>query len=169
MTRSVRRDRPTRQRAGLQKARTHSRSCARFVGRKACDRWALVTNDPRRRREYAQRMWIEEAFRDLKSHGWQVEASSLTDPERMARLWIVLVVAYAWLLLLGRAVAARSRRSAQAPPDGTSVRRWSLFGKAGKLFSLPPLGNMSSHCVERGSQAKRGGVRLRNGRLHPAM
>ncbi len=56
----------------------------------------MVTSDPYLTGwEYAQRMWIEEAFRDLKSHGWQVEDSDLTDPERMARLWIILVVAYA--------------------------------------------------------------------------
>ncbi|HEX2621635.1 MAG TPA: hypothetical protein VHL11_15865, partial [Phototrophicaceae bacterium] len=62
--------------------------------------WALVTNDPDLQRwEYAQRMWIEEAFRDLKSHGWQLESASLTDPDRMARLWIILVVAYGWMLL----------------------------------------------------------------------
>jgi hypothetical protein len=43
-------------------------------GQRAQDRWALVTNDPTLTGwEYAQRMWIEEAFRDLKSHGWQLE------------------------------------------------------------------------------------------------
>ncbi|HVU15131.1 MAG TPA: transposase, partial [Phototrophicaceae bacterium] len=109
----------------------------------AQERWALVTNDPALTGwEYAQRMWIEEAFRDLKSHGWQVEASYLTDPARMARLWILLVVAYAWMLLLGQAVlaagaAAHPRRRA----DGTYVRRWSLFreGRQAFLTASPPL------------------------------
>jgi hypothetical protein len=65
-------------------------------GEQAQERWALVTNDPVLTGwEYAQRMWIEEAFRDLKSHGWHVEASSPMEPDRMARLWILLVVAYA--------------------------------------------------------------------------
>jgi hypothetical protein len=111
-------------------------------GQDSHDRWALVTNDPQLTGwEYAQRMWIEAAFRDLKSHGWQVEASSLTDPERMARLWIVLVVAYAWMLLLGQAVvaagcAARLKRR----PDGSYVRRWSLFreGRQAFLAASPP-------------------------------
>ena len=86
-------------------------------------------------------MWIEEAFRDLKSHGWQVEASSLTDPQRMARLWIFLVVAYAWMLLLGRAAAAAGRAARlKRRPDGTPVRRWSLFreGRQAFLAASPP-------------------------------
>src|SRR5690606_8742457 len=53
-------------------------------GLHANERWALVTNDPDLTGwEYAQRMWIEEAFSDLKSHGWQVEAVCLAAPERM--------------------------------------------------------------------------------------
>jgi hypothetical protein len=105
-------------------------------GEHAQNRWALVTNDPALTGwEYAQRMWIEEAFRDLKSHGWDVESSTLTDPERMARLWILLVVAYAWMLMWGAALVAHGltaylRRRA----DGTSVRRWSIFREGRQAF-----------------------------------
>jgi hypothetical protein len=109
----------------------------------AQERWALVTNDPHLTGwEYAQRMWIEEAFRDLKSHGWQIEDSQLDDPMRMARLWIVLVVAYAWMLLLGQAVVAAGRAAAlQRRPDGSFVRRWSLFREGWQAFlaASPPL------------------------------
>jgi hypothetical protein len=109
----------------------------------AQERWALVTNDPRLSGwEYAQRMWIEQAFRDLKSHGWQVEQAHLSDPQRMARLWIILVVAYTWMLLLGRAASAAGqavlpRRRA----DGSYVRRWSLFreGRRAFLAASPPI------------------------------
>jgi hypothetical protein len=74
--------------------------------------WALVTNDPALRGwEYAQRMWQEEAFRDLKSQGFDLEHAALDDPNRLAYLLVLLVVAYAWLLLWGRA-----RELAQ--PDG---------------------------------------------------
>lgn len=102
----------------------------------AQERWALVTNDRRLSGwEYAQRMWIEEAFRDLKSHGWQVEQAHLNEPQRMARLWIILVVAYAWMLLLGRAVTVAGQA---VPPkrraDGTYVRRWSLFREGRRAF-----------------------------------
>ena len=108
----------------------------------AQERWALVTNDPRLTGwEYAQRMWIEEAFRDLKSHGWQVEQADLTDPARMARLWILLVVAYAWMLLLGQAVALAGQAAyLKRRADGTYVRRWSLFreGRQAFLAASPP-------------------------------
>lgn len=109
----------------------------------AQERWALVTNDPHLTGwEYAQRMWIEEAFRDLKSHGWQLEATYLTDPARMARLWIVLVVAYAWMLLLGQAlVAAGGAASLRRRSDGSYVRRWSLFREGWQAFlaASPPI------------------------------
>lgn len=110
-------------------------------GLDALDRWALVTNDPTLSGwEYAQRMWIEEAFRDLKSHGWQVEAALFTDPDRMAHLWIFLVVAYAWMLLLGSQVVALGLGIApKRCKDGSLIRRWSLFqeGRFDFLRSLP--------------------------------
>lgn len=108
-------------------------------GQKAKARWALVTNDETLTGwEYAQRMWIEEAFRDLKSHGWQVEDVQWTDPDRMARLWILLVVAYAWMLLLGAAREALGLTAARRNP--TRVRRWSLFqeGRMAYLTAAPP-------------------------------
>lgn len=108
----------------------------------AQERWALVTNDPQLTGwEYAQRMWIEEAFRDLKSQGWQVERATLDCPERMARLWVLLVVAYAWLLLLGKALALCGQTAAgKRRPDGSLVRRWSLFreGRQAFLTTSPP-------------------------------
>jgi hypothetical protein len=108
----------------------------------AKERWALVTNDPTLTGgEYAQRMWIEEAFRDLKSHGWQVEAASLETPQRMAHLWIILVVAYTWMLLIGHALLTRGHLSApKRRPDGSRVRRWSLFreGWTWYLSASPP-------------------------------
>jgi hypothetical protein len=108
----------------------------------AQERWALVTNDDRLSGwEYAQRMWVEEAFRDLKSHGWHVEETALTCPHRLARLWIVLVVAYAWMLLWGAALAQTERTlPLKRRSDGTRVRRWSLFreGRLAFLAAGPP-------------------------------
>lgn len=100
-------------------------------------RWSLVTNDPTLTGwEYAQRMWIEEAFRDLKSQGWQLEAACLQTPERLAHLWIVLVVAYAWMLFLGAALASQGLLSAaKRRADGSRVRRWSLFREGWNWFS----------------------------------
>nr|MCU0499628.1 hypothetical protein [Anaerolineae bacterium] len=70
---------------------------------------------------------IEQAFRDLKSHGWQVKASLRDDPDRMARWWILLMVAYGWMRLL--CGAALKRRA-----DGVYVRRWSLFREGRQAF-----------------------------------
>jgi hypothetical protein len=112
-------------------------------GPDAQERWALVTNDPTLTGwEYAERMWIEEAFRDLKSHGWQLETAQLDAPQRMARLWIILVVAYTWMLLIGFALeAAQLVLPPKRCPDGTYVRRWSLFREGCRWFRTfcPPL------------------------------
>lgn len=107
-------------------------------GEHAKERWALVTNDPTLSGwEYAQRMWIEEAFRDLKSYGWQVEQACLDDPQRMAYLWVVLVVAYAWMLLWGTALQATHHTAApKKRRDGSLVRRWSLFREGRQAFLL---------------------------------
>jgi len=59
----------------------------------------------------------------------------------MARLWIWLVVAYAWMLLLGAAVVAHVGGAAlRRRADGSYVRRWSLFreGRQAFLTTDPP-------------------------------
>lgn len=107
-----------------------------FWGMKAKECWALVTNDPTLNGpEYAERMWIEEAFRDLKSHGWQVEAVQWTSPQRMARLWILLVVAYAWMLFIGVICETNGSTSARRTDDnGNTVRHLSLFREGRQVF-----------------------------------
>ena len=107
-------------------------------GSAAKARWSLVTNDPSLSGwEYAQRMWIEEAFRDLKSFGFQLEQAFLTCPERIARLLIFLVVAYAWLLFWGQSLHATHRTAPlKKRPDGSTVRRWSLFREGRQAFLL---------------------------------
>lgn len=98
--------------------------------------WALVTNDPALTGyEYAERMWIEEGIRDLKSHGWDLELASLDSAERMSHLWIILVVAYAWMLIWGAKLEAAGlcaplkRRKA-----GKLGRTWSLFREGRQAF-----------------------------------
>lgn len=113
-------------------------------GERAKAPWALVTNDPDLSGwEYAERMWLEEAFRDLKSHGWQLEATCLTCPDRMARLWVLLVAAYAWLLVWGMTLAAGGKTIPQkCHADGSKRRQWSLFREGRQAFlhaTSPPL------------------------------
>lgn len=98
-------------------------------GTEAQEPWSLVTNDPSLTGwEYAQRVWIEEAFRDLKSHGWQLCDTRFTDPDRLAKLWFLLVLAYAWLLFWGKALEdAGLTEPKKRLPNGSLVRRLSLF------------------------------------------
>lgn len=103
--------------------------------------WALVTNDPvLTGYEYAERMWIEEAFRDLKSYGWRLEQSSGMLPARLERLMIILVVAYGWMLFVGYAIVANGLGATpKKRADGSTVRRWSLFreGRQAYLSARP--------------------------------
>ncbi len=64
--------------------------------------WCLITNCPFiKGREYAKRYWQEASFRDLKSDGWQWQASHIFTPAYANLLLLVLAVAYAWVLSLG--------------------------------------------------------------------
>lgn len=68
--------------------------------------WILVTSLPATRVGpcwYALRTWIELGFRALKRLGWQWERTRRTDPDRVARHWLVLAV----LTLLTVAVGTR--------------------------------------------------------------
>ena len=104
-------------------------------GETAQEPWALVTNDPRLNGwEYAQRNWIEQAFRDLKSYGWQLESNEFHCPQRLERFWILLVVAYAWMILWGLHIQQTTRTLAPRKVDGHATRRWSLFREGRMAF-----------------------------------
>lgn len=69
--------------------------------------WCLVTNCPWVTGwDYAIRYWQEASFRDLKSDGWQWQASRIWTPDHANRLLLVLALAYAWTLTLGSLVTA---------------------------------------------------------------
>jgi hypothetical protein len=50
---------------------------------------------------YAWRSWIEHGFRDLKSDGWKLSKTRMTDPERVARWWAAAALATLWVLEAG--------------------------------------------------------------------
>lgn len=71
--------------------------------------WLLLTDWPEAQENwYGLRMWEELAFRDFKSHGWQWQRSRVWEPEHANRLWLVMALAYVWVLSLGTQVI-RSR------------------------------------------------------------
>ncbi len=80
--------------------------------------WRLITNCPFiSGRVYAKRYWQEASFRDLKSAGWQWQASLVFTPASANRLLLVLASAYAWVLTLG----PLTLEEAQANPLMTDV------------------------------------------------
>jgi hypothetical protein len=119
------------------KKRGHIRAAARALWSVSYDEpWALVTNDARLTgHEYARRNWQEQSFRDLKSGGWHWGASRLRHPDHVARLLVLLALAYAWLVALGsQAVALGRAQPLLRRPDGTFRRHWSLFKEGLRFF-----------------------------------
>jgi hypothetical protein len=90
--------------------------------------WCLFTNAKRWiGHRYALRCWQEESFRDLKSGGWQWEASRLSCPARMERLLLVMALAYGWMLSLGADLSHQPLPVQQRVCTRDEWRRFSLF------------------------------------------
>jgi hypothetical protein len=90
--------------------------------------WALVTNDAHLTgHEYARRNWQEQSFRDLKSGGWHWQESRVRHPDHMARLLIILVVAYTWLVALGSQRVQAGHAHPLHRTQASLRRHWSLF------------------------------------------
>jgi hypothetical protein len=53
---------------------------------------------------YALRMWVELGFRALKGVGWKWAHTRRTNPDRIARYWLILAVATLWTLAVGTRV-----------------------------------------------------------------
>ena len=51
---------------------------------------------------YAFRAWIEHGFRDLKSDGWELSGTRMTDPDRVSRWWAAAALATLWALEAGQ-------------------------------------------------------------------
>lgn len=98
--------------------------------------WALVTNDPSLTGfEYANRNWQEQSFRDLKSAGWQWEASRISHADHMERLLVLLALAYAWCVALGSIAVDKGRgQPLQRHDDSNTRRHWSLFKEGIQFF-----------------------------------
>ena len=89
----------------------------------------MITNDPTLcGRTYAQRTWQEASFRDLKSDGWQWQASRIFTPDHADRLVLVMTLAYALTLTAGSLALAR--------PDTYPVAKLSRSRTPFSLFRL---------------------------------
>lgn len=102
--------------------------------------WVLLTDLPPEGigpAWYGLRTWIELGFRSLKRMGWHWERTRRTDPDRVARHWLVLAVATLWVMAtgtreedavrLGRAPA--NLRVAVPPPPTARPRTVSVFAQ----------------------------------------
>jgi hypothetical protein len=70
----------------------------------ADDPWLLVSDldDPKVLPDiYAKRWGIESSFRDMKSYGFDLEASRIEDIDRFSRLLLGLALAYGWAVRVG--------------------------------------------------------------------
>ena len=74
---------------------------------------AVMTNlpaTPHTKRRGRKRMWIETGFRDWQSGGFHLDQTGIQDRRRLAQLLIPLLIAYVWLVSLGRWVVKRGYR-----------------------------------------------------------
>lgn len=73
-----------------------------------------------------RRMWIETVFRDWQSGGFHLDDTGIEDRERFERLLLPMVIAYLWLVAVGRWVVKRGYR---LKVDDGDARTWkySLF------------------------------------------
>jgi len=79
----------------------------------AAEPWLLLMDGAAcagRWRQYARRMWIEEAFRDEKSQGFQWQQSRVNDPVRAGRLLAILGLATLLALSAGSWLVKRGAR-----------------------------------------------------------
>jgi hypothetical protein len=53
---------------------------------------------------YGLRVWVELGFKVLKSMGWQWQQTQRSDPDRVARHWLVLAIATLWTVAVGTRV-----------------------------------------------------------------
>jgi Transposase DDE domain len=71
-----------------------------------------------------KRFWIEPTNRDLKSAGFDLEQSALSDPQRLSHLLLAMAVTLLWLLHIGQWVIRSGRRSLL---EANHKRDYSLF------------------------------------------
>jgi hypothetical protein len=59
---------------------------------------------------YGLRVWVELGFKVLKSIGWQWQQTQRSDPDRVARQWLVLAIATLWTVAVGTRVEEAKAR-----------------------------------------------------------
>ena len=76
--------------------------------------WCLATNLPDQQmtlQAYTRRMWIEEMFGDIKSHGFDLENTMLRHAERLSRLTLAVALLYVWSISIGAKTIRNGQRA----------------------------------------------------------
>jgi len=122
----------------VQEQRSGPWQVAVFWGPGEKEPWVLVSDLPAERLVplYRQRMRIDEMFSDLKSRGFNLEKTRLTDPQRLVRLARLLALAYLWMLLFA---AVAIRRGCRRGVDFARRRALSYLQLARRLLHYRPL------------------------------
>ena len=88
--------------------------------------WFLVTDlapDQAEGLWYGMRSWIEGGYKLLKSGGWQWQATRMTEPDRVERLWLVPAVATRYVLAVGGEADESEFADATVPEPASSAAR----------------------------------------------
>lgn len=67
---------------------------------------------------YGLRWRIEQLFKELKTSGFRLEDTHITDPKRLSALLILVAVAYCWVLKVGHRVAEQKPKLVQKLKHG---------------------------------------------------
>ncbi len=92
--------------------------------------WLLLTSLPAKQErlaEYAQRWAIERLFLSWKTHGWDIEASGIHEPQRLGRLLTAIAIATLWRLVMALPTAL-SQLADLAARTGRYLRQLRLPG-----------------------------------------
>jgi hypothetical protein len=76
---------------------------------------------------YGWRSWIEHGFRDLKSDGWHLAKTRMTDPERVGRWWVAAALATLWVLEAGAEAQRLAIPATRTHEAATAAEVTSLF------------------------------------------
>ena len=90
------------------------------------DPWLIVTDLSPALAEvawYGMRTWIEQGFTRIKRGGWHWEQTTMTDPARIARLWLVIAVATLWVVRVGGEADATLPASSLGALPSTHIAR----------------------------------------------
>ena len=70
---------------------------------------------------YGLRSWCEQGFKCTKRGGWQWQQTQMTDPVRVARLWLAMAVATLWVISVGSDLEVGPTTTAPELPDLRSL------------------------------------------------